>query len=199
MKHSLFPSTEENLKNYPKFAQKPPRIIPSLLSKPPELSQVCFQDTQKRGGKGTCVLAFCTVAGLRLELVLSAHPFKQLGEGCGLVLLATGKKLLHSSQPFLLKNWLAPSHFLLATLPQPNIICRGWAEVNVLTEISLIFLSQTYTFNASSSLKKNWNKFMYWIHGQKIACTFMREPLQRLIFIWNNYERAIAKISFYMK
>ena len=84
MKHSLFPSTEENPKNYPKFAQKPPRIIPSLLSKPPELSQVCFQDTQKRGGKGTCVLAFCTVAGLRLELVLSAHPFKQLGEGCGL-------------------------------------------------------------------------------------------------------------------
>ena len=76
---------------------------------------------------------------------------------------------------------------------------RGRAKVNVLTEISLIFLSQTYTFNASSSLKKNCNKFMYWIHGQKIACTFMREPLQRFIFIWNNYERGIAKICFYMK
>ena len=76
---------------------------------------------------------------------------------------------------------------------------RGWAKVCVLTEISLIFLSQTYTFNASSSLKKNCNKFMYWIRGQKISCTFMREPLQRFIFVWNNYERAIAKISFYMK
>ena len=38
---------------------------------------------------------------------------------------------------------------------------RGRAKVRVLTEISLIFLSQTDTFNASSSLKKNCNKFMY--------------------------------------
>ena len=76
---------------------------------------------------------------------------------------------------------------------------RGRSKVRVLAEISLIFLSQTDTFNASSSLKKHCNKFMYWIHGQKISCTFMREPLQRFIFIWNNYERTIAKISFYMK
>ena len=38
---------------------------------------------------------------------------------------------------------------------------RGRSKVRVLTEISLIFLSQTDTFNASSSLKKNCNKFMY--------------------------------------
>ena len=38
---------------------------------------------------------------------------------------------------------------------------RGRSKVRVLAEISLIFLSQTDTFNASSSLKKHCNKFMY--------------------------------------
>ena len=48
MKHSLFPSTEENPKNYPKFAQKPHRIIPSLLSNPQNYTKFALK-TLKRG------------------------------------------------------------------------------------------------------------------------------------------------------
>ena len=38
---------------------------------------------------------------------------------------------------------------------------RGRAKVRVLTEMSLFFLSQINTFNATSSLNKKCNKFMY--------------------------------------
>ena len=64
---------------------------------------------------------------------------------------------------------------------------RGRAKVCVLTEMSLFFLSQINTFNASSSLKKNCNKFMYWNHGQRISCMIIWESLQRFLFIWNNF------------
>ena len=37
--------------------------------------------------------------------------------------------------------------------PNVTTVTRGWAKLCILTELSLIFLSQTYTFNASSSLK----------------------------------------------
>ena len=63
---------------------------------------------------------------------------------------------------------------------------RGRAKVRVLTEMSLFFLSQINTFNATSSLNKKCNKFMYWIHGQIISCMIIWEPLQRFLFIWNN-------------
>ena len=66
-------------------------------------------------------------------------------------------------------------------------IDRGRAKVCVLTEMSLFFLSQINTFNASSSLKKNCNKFMYWNHGQRISCMIIWESLQRFLFIWNNF------------
>ena len=42
-----------------------------------------------------------------------------------------------------------------------TLVTRGRANLRVLTEMSLFFLSQINTFNASSSLKKNCNKFMY--------------------------------------
>ena len=43
--------------------------------------------------------------------------------------------------------------------PNLRIEARGRAKVRVLTETSLFFLSQINTFNASSSLNKNCNKF----------------------------------------
>ena len=52
--------------------------------------------------------------------------------------------------------------------------------------MSLFFLSQINTFNASSSFNKNCNKLMYWIHGQIISCMIIWEPLQRFLFTWNN-------------
>ena len=64
-------------------------------------------------------------------------------------------------------------------------LVRGRAKVRVLTEKSLFFLSQINTFNATSSLNKKCNKFMYWIHGQIISCIIIWEP--------------IAEISFHMK
>ena len=67
------------------------------------------------------------------------------------------------------------------------LLSRGRAKVRVLTEMSLFFLSQINTFNATSSLNKKYNKFMYWIHGQIISCMIIWEPLQRFLFIWNNF------------
>ena len=47
------------------------------------------------------------------------------------------------------------------TLLDHHHIHRGRANVRVLTEMSLFFLSQIITFNVSSSLNKKFNRFMY--------------------------------------
>jgi len=81
------------------------------------------------------------------------------------------------------------AHSLLMLAPSTKFSAasiRGRAKVCVLTEMSLFFLSQINTFNATSSLNKKCNKFMYWIHGQIISCMIIWEPLQRFLLIWNN-------------
>ena len=80
---------------------------------------------------------------------------------------------------------IIPKILLARTTTDPSIP-RGRVKVCVLTEMSLFFLSQINTFNATSSLNKKCNKFMYWIHGQIISCMIIWEPLQRFLFIWNN-------------